>query len=313
MKLPNLPQLAAFLVVIPFLNAQRLGDDQAIDVGENLIQGALDHHREIYGGAKFSGESGILLAEGDSWFSYPGADVISRLEWNFDYDVRSVAKHGDTLESMVYDRPQLEKLVAAASKIEGQGGRPRAVLLSGGGNDVVGRGLWMLLNHKNSGLPPTNSEIVQSIINHRLRPAMISMLAAVTHMNDQLFEGEQRVPIIIHGYDFPYPDGRGFKGGFWVLPGPWLQPVLEERGYPTSDYDLLANRNIIQSVLEELNQMLASLPQVSGFEHVHFLDLRGLLQEDHAHKRTWQDEMHPSRRGFQLVAARYDGLIRSLP
>ena len=52
----------------------------------------------------------LLVAEGDSWFDYPGADVLDDLEDGYGYEVVSVANAGDTLESMAYSNAQLCKL-----------------------------------------------------------------------------------------------------------------------------------------------------------------------------------------------------------
>src|SRR5688572_24557221 len=38
--------------------------------------------------------AGVLIAEGDSWFDYPFADVLSELEDCYGFDVESVAHKG---------------------------------------------------------------------------------------------------------------------------------------------------------------------------------------------------------------------------
>ena len=48
------------------------------------------------------------------------------------------------------------------------------------------------------------------------------MLSAVTAACQDLLGAP--VPILLHGYDYPVPDGRGFLGGWGPLPGPWLEP-----------------------------------------------------------------------------------------
>src|SRR5229473_2502907 len=44
--------------------------------------------------------TGLLIAEGDSWFDYPFHDVLRLLEDDHGYDVESVAHRGDTVEDM---------------------------------------------------------------------------------------------------------------------------------------------------------------------------------------------------------------------
>jgi hypothetical protein len=40
----------------------------------------------------------------------------------------------------------------------------------------------------------------------------------------------QPIPIVTHGYDYALPDGQGYLGGFWLLPGPWLEPGFRKIG-----------------------------------------------------------------------------------
>jgi hypothetical protein len=88
-----------------------------------------------------------IIAEGDSWFAYPGLDVLGaltsgRLTGGARYSVFSAASAGDTVESMAYDDSQLEDLFSEFVKArdavrQKTSGPVRAILLSGGGNDIA--------------------------------------------------------------------------------------------------------------------------------------------------------------------------------
>jgi hypothetical protein len=69
------------------------------------------------------------------------------LEDDHGYDVESVAHRGDRVEEMAYGRGRLEELTRRLEKLLRRNVVPRAILLSGGGNDVAGDELGMLLNH----------------------------------------------------------------------------------------------------------------------------------------------------------------------
>src|SRR5262245_12675000 len=97
--------------------------------------------------------TGLLVAEGDSWFDYPFNDVLSMLEDEHGFDVESVAHKGDTVEDMAYSGGQFDAFVRLLEKLLRQGRVPNAILLSGGGNDVAGDQFAMLINHAASGLP----------------------------------------------------------------------------------------------------------------------------------------------------------------
>ena len=72
--------------------------------------------------------------------------------------------------------------------------------------------------------------------------------------------------MLLHGYGHPVPDGRGFLGGFWVLPGPWLKPGFSAKGYD----DIAKNVGILVDLIDRFNGLLESIAGSKGFEHVTF-------------------------------------------
>jgi hypothetical protein len=124
--------------------------------------------------------AGVLVAEGDSWFDYPLNDVLRMLEDNHAYDVESVAHKGDSVEDMAYGRGQLEELTRRLEKLLRRGVVPKAILLSGGGNDVAGDEFGMLLNHTRSAIRGLNEQVVAGVIDERVKFAYLTILSAVT-------------------------------------------------------------------------------------------------------------------------------------
>jgi len=179
-----------------------------------------------------STSAGVLIAEGDSWFDYPLHDVLKDLDDLYGYDVESVAHKGDTVEDMAYSGGQLDEFSRRVEKVLRNGVKPKAILLSGGGNDIAGDEFAILLNHAGSSISGFNDDIVTGVIDQRLNDAYVTILQAITTICQEQI-GEP-VPIIIHGYDYAVPDGRGFLGGWWLLPGPWLEPGFRRKGYPTA-------------------------------------------------------------------------------
>src|SRR6185436_4286109 len=102
--------------------------------------------------------------EGDSWFDYPFHDVLSDLEDRYGYDVESVAHKGDTVEDMAFSGGQLDTFARRVEKVLRSGAKPRAILLSGGGNDVAGDEFAILLNHATSSLAGINESILTGVI-----------------------------------------------------------------------------------------------------------------------------------------------------
>jgi lysophospholipase L1-like esterase len=283
----------------------------AFESGAALAGEVLKRRAAARGAAAGRPRLGLLIAEGDSWFDYPFFDVLGCLEAR-GYEIESVAHKGDTLEDMAHEAAQVDKLTRAFEKVAARGGRPKAILLSGGGNDIAGDEFPLLLNHGASGLPRLNATVARGIIDERLRTAMASLIGVVTQLSQAHF-GE-RVRVVVHGYDHAIPDGRGYLGGAWVLPGPWLEPGFRRKGYVPADAKRRAaalgtNAAVVRDLIDLHNAMLARLVRdlaSEGLGHVRYVDLRGTLsgQLPRAYRADWNDELHPTRAGFDRVAER---------
>lgn len=240
--------------------------------------------------------TGLLVAEGDSWFDYPLHDVLTMLEDEHGFDVESAAHKGDTVEDMAYSGGQFDDFTRLLEKLLRQGRVPDAILLSGGGNDIAGDEFAMLLNHVASGLPPINDDVVRGVIDVRTRNAYVFLISGLKEISTQMLK--RPIPVVVHGYDYPVPDGRGFLGGFGFLPGPWLQPGFHRKGFD----DLDANTAVVGTLIDSFNAMLRQLARTAGFEHVRYVDLRGTLSHSAGYRRDWANELHPTKSGFSAVA-----------
>jgi hypothetical protein len=245
----------------------------------------------------------VIVAEGDSWFDYPLHDVLRLLEDEHGFDVEAVAHYADRVEAMAYGEGQLADFTALIEKVIRNGRIPRAILLSGGGNDVAGPQFEMLLDHALSARPGLNDEVVSGVVDRRVREAYIAILVAITDVTRK--RAGRVVPIVVHGYAHAVPDGRGFWGGAGPLPGPWLRPGFRYKGY--SDPDRC--KGLVAQLIDRFNDMLKDVARLKGFEHVQYLDLRPLLPNDGTYKTWWANELHPSKKGFEAVAAKFAAAI----
>ena len=252
--------------------------------------------------------AGFLVAAGDSWFDYPFYDVLKLLDDNYGYNVESAAHRGDPIEAMANQGGQLDKFARALEKVAAQGATPKAVLLSAGGDDIAGREFGMLLNNATSTIGGWNSEVVDGVINQRIVTAYKSMLSSITHLCQQ--DVGKTLPILVHGYDYPVPDGRGFWGG-WPFPGPWLEPGFREKLFN----DLTTNLGLMHHIIDRFNAMLAGLVSDPAFANVHFVDLRNTLSTvlaGDAYKDWWDNELHPTEKGFNLVTDKFAAALSKL-
>jgi hypothetical protein len=253
-----------------------------------------------------AGRTGVLVAEGDSWFDYPWHDVLRMLEDEHGYDVESVAHKGDRIEDMAYSGGQLEEFARTIEKLLRQSVIPDAILLSGGGNDVAGDEFGMLLNHASSATPGLNRDVVRGVIEDRVRNAYVTIIAAVTRVCRERIDDV--IPILIHGYDHPVPDGRGYAGGWGPFPGPWLEPGFRAKGFGRLDQ----TTPMVGELIDRFNDMLRDVARTPGFGHVHYLDLRDTLGNDATYKTWWANELHPTKRGFSDVAGKFAAAIGRL-
>jgi hypothetical protein len=251
--------------------------------------------------------AGFLAAAGDSWFDYPLHDVIKLLEDAHGYNVESTAHKGDPIEKMAYTGGQLEDFARKLEKIKARGAVPKAVLVSGGGDDVAGNEFGMLLNNAFSPIAGWDSDVVDGVLNQRIFTAYTQMLMAITGLCEGTFG--KIVPILVHGYDYPVPDGRGFLGG-WPFPGPWLDPGFREKNFD----DLQTKIAMMQDIMDRFNVMVQKLPDQAGLAHVRYINLRGTLPNSLAnYKKWWANELHPTEQGFEAVTNRFAAVLATLP
>jgi len=243
--------------------------------------------------------AGFLAAAGDSWFDYPFHDVLKLLEDHHGYNVESSAHKGDAIEKMAYAEGQLEDFARKLEKIKARGATPKAVLLSGGGDDVAGREFSMLLNNAFSPIAGWDAEVVDGVLNQRIFTAYTQFLMSITRLCQVTFG--QTLPILTHGYDYPVPDGRGFLGG-WPFPGPWLDPGFREKNFR----ELSVRVKLMQDLMDQFNAMVSFLTKQTAFAHVRYIDLRGTLSNRPAdYQQWWANELHPTEKGFEAVTDRF--------
>jgi hypothetical protein len=64
--------------------------------------------------------------------------------------------------------------------------------------------------------PGFNDQVVSGIIDQRVKIAYVTILSAVTQICEERLN--RKLPILVHGYDYPVADGRGFAGGWGFCP-----------------------------------------------------------------------------------------------
>lgn len=276
--------------------------EHAVARGRDLAARLLDLHTHGLIGPAAAAAKPLLLAIGDSWFAYwPQGDVLDVLQSKYHYQVDSSARGGTKLAQMMDPADpaggQLAWLLTRIKALSnGDKQWLRAILVSGGGNDVVGdeATFTSMVNLAAAGPPHVNRKQVKEVVDVVLRGRLVTVLTAVSSLCEQVVG--RKVPIVIHGYDYPVPDGRGIFGHAW------LRRPLESLGYT----DMAVCADIMKELIDALNEMQKDVAaQVNSVVHV---DLRATLKPavpDYQYKDYWQNELHPTiPKGFGLVADR---------
>lgn len=258
--------------------------------------------------------AGYLLAVGDSWFDYPIHDVLTKLDDDYGYNIESSAHKGDPIEAMVSSVGQLDKFARCMDKIVSLGATPKAILVSGGGDDIAGDEFGMLINNINLAIGGWNEQVVAGVIDTRIAAAYRMMFASINALCQK--DLGRTFPILVHGYDYPVPDGRGFLGGWGPLPGPWLKPGFDEKLFD----DIATTTRMMVALIDRFNTMLQNLVKEDGFSNVRYVDLRETLSNaPDKYKDWWANELHPTdglfggSDGFAAVAAKLQAVLSTLP
>jgi len=258
-----------------------------------------------------------LVAIGDSWlFDYHDEEftwnglVSSLRNRGFDFS-NTFASPGRLLADMANEnnlRGITEYLRSAGEN------SPKALLIGGGGNDLIGiptkpAPLFdMLLQFPPPAEGPLVKEKVRQFIDGELAGYYKKIIDAVRSVTP--------IPILIHGYDHPVPDGRPLRDpdGHELI-GPGLQPIFATRGYdiPNRNPDLNLARDVMRILIDRLNDMISTV--AVDYRNVIHVDLRETLashfKSPRNYPRFWDSELHASKDGFDLLAAVVAEKLRS--
>jgi lysophospholipase L1-like esterase len=227
-----------------------------------------------------------IVAEGDSWFEYPyNADLIMILGEK--YAIMSLAKAGDAWAD-VYRKNELFPAIEQE--------RPDIVLLSVGGNEVMGSIETYIHPFE---LNRAAADYILPSFNQILDWVEKQYATTVAHI---LSQGAQ---VILHGYDYPDAREPATAGAQWI--GPPLRNLRNIDG-------VAMWREIINIMLDRFNKRLEQLAKNPAFgKRLHYVKLLGTIGNadfavgpDPSH---WNDEIHGSAKGFKRLASKLDAKI----
>jgi hypothetical protein len=220
-----------------------------------------------------------LIALGDSWFHYPGSNILASLN-------RALARafvimaYGESGADVV-DYLTSRHLPFWAGRLQQNGARTKAFLLSGGGNDFAGmRDFARIIRPDCSvatGIAGCWADGEPDQLLDRVGSAYGAIVARV---RAEGFAG----PIVVHNYDYAIPTGKGF-----FLFGKWLKAPMDLALVPSA-----LRRPLIRELIDRLETLLRGLHDPAA--QIHFVDSAGTLTAD-----EWANELHPSPEGFDRL------------
>ena len=306
---PLLPIIALLIALCAgWIGTQEANADDGIDVSvaRKISKQAIEKEVEIHNNLA-NRDTRILVLEGDSWFDLPLHTDVAGAMKKLGYAIISGSDAGDTLENMTYNG-QLAKMAGQFRRIQKFDKYPHAILLSAGGNDLVGSNLAFIVNHKLStideGLSVQN-EILGGAL-ERFQSTMSQYIAAISFVMCDFWKDSCRnIPIIVHGYDYPKASGDGFRV-LWLftMKGPWLKPSFDLKKYNENEASRIIN-DVVDKYNETLSDVAAKLHAAKKVESpVFYLNLRGTVEAG-----QWSDELHPNAAAMKKIACEFDTRI----
>lgn len=220
----------------------------------------------------------ILLAEGDSWFSYwpqrgySDNSLLRAVDSLAFFDIVSFAKPGDTIRNMssLSNLSYINDRLYLINKEDIIG-----FYISGGGNDLFDN-LKYFVNSKG-----IDESAFTPFLEH-LQRCFKHFITAFSRLG---------VPFYINTYDAPYPSGIGYTKWFTHC-GPWLWPVFKQYFNKEQAY------NLTKELINRFFEMLVALQvDLKGLAEIKIIDLRGITTKD-----DYENEVHLNSVGLNKCA-----------
>ncbi|MEN6587919.1 MAG: SGNH/GDSL hydrolase family protein [Sulfuricella sp.] len=245
-----------------------------------------------------------FLAEGDSWFTIgaiPSSNLLYELRLKKRAIVLNLGYPGDTIANM----SQLSANTEFARRLVHPNWASDwdAILLSGGGNDLIDRAADIILSN------PSGMSAADYVDSEQLAAFGKDIQAGyrrIVALRDSAASPNKGKPIVVHTYEYPTP--RPAPATFLIVPitKPWMHPVFEAHQVPK-----ILWKKVAELLLDALAEALLALEkELSAF---HVVDTRNSLQRADIDARgnsgDWLNEIHPNGDGYRKIAAQLGARI----
>ena len=188
--------------------------------------------------------------------------------------------------------------------------RPKAIILSAGGNDLIVDALNVMLEYEASSATHVIDPVISGGFFHRIQRMLAEYVSAIDTLCGKVFPdpGDSRapcrsIPIFVHGYDYALVSGRGFEYAGVEWTGPWLKPRFSEKGHRKATVNNEQVKLLIDSYNDSLCHIATLYNQTPLSMPLYVLDFRGEVG------KQWSDEIHPNERAFQKIARKVGRIV----
>ncbi len=242
----------------------------------------------------------LLLAEGDSWFAWgylnvkPSPNVLTSMDFVKRTATISYAYSGDTVGDMA------RMTAGAGFRLEMRNRRFKAMLLSGGGNDLFDAIRFGHILQKAGAADPADPD---SYVKWTAVDDLIAYVrknyAEIISWRSHALSMNKTTPFVFHTYDWPMP--RPAKAEVMGMPavGTWLYKPL---------VDVVAPKDLRHEIIKRVaNRVLKAITDFHDpAAGIYVVDTRGCttpaLPETTGDSNDWANEVHPNESGYAKVA-----------
>jgi hypothetical protein len=259
-----------------------------------------------------------FLAQGDSWFSigqipfWSTTNLLEQMQLGQSACAVNCAYPGKELAHMMDTTTNKQFL----SLLNGaQAWKWHAILLSGGGNDMIDfleidassprSGRLLLTSAEWNASDPPDARYISWDGWENFRQHMADVFDQLIVARDAGIN--QGVPIVFHTYDFLTPRDAPAGPGM----GPWLWTALRAYAIPPADWDALCRR-----LMTELRSLLLGVVASRAGLSLHLVDTLGTLTPAPAGSTgsspDWENEIHPTPAGYSQLARKWRPVIEAV-
>lgn len=251
----------------------------------------------------------LILAEGDSWFTLgaiPAHNLLEQLDFPGFGAVVNLAYPGDKVSSMeaALKANALQRRIDVWASELGRwigdvsAWRLDAILLSGGGNDLIAAFPHLLKSpcDYTAVTPDTVADMLDADALAKFDLFLVQSFTGIVNFVRDHGGPNAHVPIFCHTYDYPTPNDSpatilGVRVG-----SSWMHPRLVERNVPqalwipVSDYLLKHMASVLKGLVLPDFHVINTLDTIARAQ----LGARGESGE-------WLNEIHPNRSGYKKL------------